>query len=416
MKPLFALLIVLLAILPAKAQRNEVLVPDIKTLQVIANDNWLAPPVVNLNSNDFIEISFDELTHQYHRYIYKITHCNADWTPSELTEIDYLNGFNNNPIDDYKNSFNTTMLYTHYKFHFPNEDVQITASGNYIVTVYDDDDDAQDSPVLKACFSVIEKEVGVTASVTSNTDIDTNASHQQVSFTINYGGYVINSPQNEIKPQVFQNQRWDNMVTNLQPTYVSPGQLQYVHNRSLIFEAGNEYRRFEITNVHYATQGVDYIRYFAPYYHATLFPDQARRNYSFDQDQNGRYYIRYNLGEDNETEADYIFVHFALDWDTPLTGGDFYLQGEFTYDRFNASNKLTYNPQDQAYEGVQLLKQGAYNYLYLYVPDGSTKGQTGPAAGNFYETENEYLILIYHRPFGGRYDKLIGMQMVKFSE
>ena len=414
MKILYAMLAVLLTVIPVKAQRNEILVPTIKTLQVIANDNWMAPPVVNLNSDDFIEISFDDLTHEYHRYIYKITHCNADWTPSDLTEIDYLNGFNNSPIDDYKNSFNTTMLYTHYKFHFPNDDVQIIASGNYVVTVYNDDND-EDTPVLKACFSVLEKSVGVTTSVTSNTDIDTNASHQQVSFTINYGGYTINSPQNEIKAQVFQNSRWDNMVTNLQPTYVSPGQLQYVHNRNLIFEAGNEYRRFEITNVHYATQGVDYVRYFAPYYHATLFPDQARRNYSFDQDQNGKYYIRYNLGEDNETEADYIFVHFALDWDTPLTDGDFYLQGEFTNDRFIPAYKLTYNPQDMAYEGVQLLKQGAYNYMYLYVPNGSSKGQTGPAAGNFYETENEYMVLVYHRPFGGRYDKLIGMQMVKFG-
>ena len=414
MKRYFFIFILLSVFLSVKAQRNEILAQDIKTLQVIANDDWMQPPVITLNSNDFIHITFDELTHQYHRYMYVITHCNADWSPSGLTEIDYLNGFNNNPIDDYKPSFNTTMLYTHYKLRIPNDDVQVTASGNYTVTVYNDDD--QDSPVLKACFSVLEKQVSVSATVSSNTDIDTNASHQQVSFTVNHAGYGINNPQNEVKVQVYQNQRWDNMVTNVVPTYMSPGQLQYVHNRNLIFDAGNEYRRFEITNVHYATQGVDKIEYFEPYYHAVLFPDQARRNYSFDVDQNGRYYIRYNLAEDNETEADYLFVHFTLDWDQALTDGDFYLQGEFTNDRFDPSNKLTYNREDQAYEGVQLLKQGAYNYMYLYVPKGGTKGETGPAAGNFYETENEYMVLIYHRPFGGRYDKLIGMQTVKFEQ
>ena len=396
----------------AKAQRNEILVPDVKTIQVIANGDWMAPPIVSLNPEDYLEISFDELTHQYHRYIYKITHCNADWSPSGLSEIEYLNGFNNNTIDDYKNSFNTTMQYTHYKLFLPNDDVQITASGNYILTVYDDNEN--DKPILNACFSVIEKQVGVSATVSSNTDIDTNASHQQVSFNINYSGYSISNPFNELKVQVFQNQRWDNMVTNITPTYQSPGLLQYVHNQNLIFDAGNEYRRFEITNVHYATQGVDYIRFFDPYYHAVLFPDEARRNYSFDVDQNGRFYIRYNLAEDNETEADYLFVHFTLDWEEPLTGGNFYLQGEFTNDRFIPSYKLTYNPEAHAYESVQLLKQGAYNYLF--VPDGSTKGETGPAAGNFYETENEYMILVYHRPFGGRYDKLVGMQTVKFQQ
>ena len=398
----------------AKAQRNEILVPDVKTIQVIANGDWMVPPIVSLNPEDYLEISFDELTHQYHRYIYKITHCNADWSPSGLSEIEYLNGFNNNTIDDYKNSFNTTMQYTHYKLFLPNDDVQITASGNYILTVYDDNEN--DKPILNACFSVIEKQVGVSATVSSNTDIDTNASHQQVSFNINYSGYSISNPFNELKVQVFQNQRWDNMVTNITPTYQSPGLLQYVHNQNLIFDAGNEYRRFEITNVHYATQGVDYIRFFDPYYHAVLFPDEARRNYSFDVDQNGRFYIRYNLAEDNETEADYLFVHFTLDWEEPLTGGNFYLQGEFTNDRFIPSYKLTYNPEAHAYESVQLLKQGAYNYMYLFVPDGSTKGEAGPAAGNFYETENEYMILVYHRPFGGRYDKLVGMQTVKFQQ
>lgn len=395
------------------AQRNEVYVPHIKTLQVTVNDNWMLPPVVFLNSDDFIHITFDELTHEYNRYIYHITHCNADWTPSGLLEIDYLNGFNNNPIDDYQASFNTTMLYTHYWIRIPNENVQLTASGNYTLTVYRDDNPGV--PVFKACFSVIDPQVKVSATVSSNTDIDTNESHQQVSFNINYQGYNITSPQSELKIQVFQNQRVDNMVTVTNPTFLSPGLLQYVHNQQLIFDAGNEYRRFEITDIHYPTLGVDKIEYFDPYYHAILFPGQPRKNYSYDIDQNGRYLIRNNLDQDNNTQSDYMFVHFTLQM-PQLPGGNFFLQGEFTYDRFNTGNQLSYNEQDGAYEGVHLLKQGAYNYLYLFVPDGSTKGSTAQAAGNFYETENEYMILVYHRPFGGLYDKLIGMQMVKFQQ
>lgn len=401
-------------LLPVKAQRNEILVSDIKTLQVTVNNDWQLPPILNLDSDDYLTISFDELTHKYNRYVYVVTHCSADWSPSGISEIDYLNGFNNNPIEDYNPSFNTTMMYTHYKFHIPNENIQLTASGNYIVYIYKDNDSEQ--PVAQACFSVIESVVSVSATVSSNTDIDTNSTHQQVSFSINYPGYNINNPQNEVKVQVFQNERWDNMVTDVLPTYMSNKQLQYEHNRKLIFDAGNEYRRFEITDIHYANMGVNKMSFFDPYYHAELFVDPARRNYSYDVDQNGRYLIREMQASDSDIEADYLFVHFSLELEYPLLDGDVYLQGDLTYNRFTKANKLNYNPQTQLYEGIQLLKQGSYNYMYLYVPKGSTKGETAPIEGNFYEAENEYMILVYHRPFGGRYDRLIGMQTVKFRQ
>lgn len=397
------------------AQRNSVNVPHIKTLQVLANGNWQSAPVIRLNTPDRIDISFDELTHEYHRYTYKITHCNADWTPSDLFDTDYLQGFNENVIEDYQNSLNTTMLYTHYSFTLPNDEVQMLISGNYLVSIYGEED--EDNPVAEACFSVLAPQVGISAQVSSNTDIDTNESHQQVSFTVNYAGMNVTSPQSEFKVRVSQNLRTDNCVTDLQPTYLQPGQMQYVHNHRLIFPAGNEYRRFEIVNMHYGYQDVEQMQYFNPYYHAVLYPDYPRTNYSFDQDQNGRYFIRYDMAQDNATEADYLFVHFTLEgFEKPLPGGNFYLQGEFTYDHFDSSTAMTYNPQTQAYEGVQLLKQGAYNWLYLFVPEGGTQGETAQAAGNFYETENEYQILIYHRPFGGRYDKLVGMQTVKFTQ
>ena len=253
---------------PADAQRNEAFNKSIKTIRVMANGDWELPPIIELGTDEYIEISFDELSHQYHRYTYNITHCNADWQPSELSELDYLDGFNGNTIDYYANSFNTTMLYTHYALEIPNEDVIITASGNYIVSVYDDDNGGEH--VLDACFSVVEQQVAIAASVSSNTDIDTNSTHQQVSFSVNYGSYDIRNPASEVKVQVFQNQRRDNMVDGIAPTYEQPGRLQYVHNRRLIFDAGNEYRRFETVSTRYLPLGVENLRLHAPYYHATL--------------------------------------------------------------------------------------------------------------------------------------------------
>lgn len=414
MKKQILILVSILVPVFLPAQKTSVNVPHIRTLRVIANDNWQAYPIIRLNTPDQVEISFDELTHEYHRYTYQITHCNADWTPSDLFETDYLQGFNDNVIEDYQNSLNTTMLYTHYRFTLPNNEAQILIPGNYMVSIYGEE--SEDEPVAQACFSVVLPRVGISAEVTSNTDIDTNNSHQQVSFTVSYPGMSVTSPQAEFKVRVYQNLRTDNCVTDLQPTYLQPGQMQYVHNRKLIFPAGNEYRRFEIINMHYGYQDVEEMQFFNPYYHATLYPDQPRTNYSYDKDQNGRYFIRYDMAQDDATEADYLFVHFTLQTDAPIPNGTFYLSGEFTYNQFTPDYALTYNEQSHAYEGVQLLKMGSYNWLYLFLPDGQTRGETAPAAGNFYETENEYLIMVYHRPFGGRYDSLVGIQTVKFSQ
>lgn len=395
------------------AQRTEVYAPHIQTVQMVANNDINAPAVITMANDEYIELSFDELSHDYHRYQYVLSHCNADWSPSDLTDIDYLDGFNNNPIDDYETSINTTMPYTHYRLTLPNEEVRMKLSGNYLITVYDDSDSS--NPVFKTCFRVLDKQVSVSATVSSDTEIDRNKGHQQVSFNVNYRGYTIRNPQQEVKAQVMQNGRTDNMVTGVSPTYISPEELRYTHNKALIFPAGNEYRRFETVSTRYANMGVESLQFFAPYYHATLFPSDPRnKNYSYDEDQNGRYLIRYDDATDNSIEADYFFVHFSLPWEDPFIDGKLYLEGEFTYDSFNTQTEMKYNRETYAYESVQLLKQGAYNYQYLYVPNGSTRGETGPVEGNYFETENEYLILIYARPFGERYDKLIGMQQVYF--
>ncbi|MCH5327114.1 MAG: DUF5103 domain-containing protein, partial [Duncaniella sp.] len=61
------------------------------------------------------------------------------------------------------------------------------------------------------------------------------------------------------------------------------------------------------------------------------------------------------------------------------------------------------------YELSLLLKQGAYNYQYLYVAPGSERGESGPVEGNYFQTVNEYTVKVYHRPRGGRYDRLVGI-------
>lgn len=414
MKKITVLLSLLCCASAITAQRHEILDRQLHTLQVVVNDDPLLPPIMNLGGGNHLEIGFDEFSHEYHRYIYKVEHCNADWSPStEIFESDYMNGFNGEPIEDYEKSFNTTVLYTHYSLRIPNENISLKLSGNYKLTVYNDEGD-EPVPVLTACFSLVEPGVGIGATVSTNTDIDFNKSHQQVDFSVNYGLVKVIDPHRELKNVIMQNRRWDNCVVNPKPNIQAANKIEFTHNRQLIFPAGNEYHKFEILDVHIPTLNVDRMEWFAPYYHATLYPNQTARNYLYDEDQNGAFIIRNSDDEDVATTCDYVFTHFTLK-SPQLPGGEVYLNGEWTYNRFIPEYRMTYNRETQAYEATALLKQGYYNYNYLFVPDGETQGNSGRTDGNFYETENEYIILVYHRPNGGRYDKLVGYRRMNFK-
>ena len=173
------------------AQRHEILSDNIASLQVVAGDDWLSPPITMLHGGDPINVSFDDLTHEYRRYAYRLEHCEADWSVStELFASDFCEGFNeDNIIDDVTESINTNTLYTHYRLQIPNENCKIKMSGNYKLTVYDENTGEE---VMNACFMVVDPKVNVRLGVTSNTDIDTNKSHQQVSMDLNFSGIKVN--------------------------------------------------------------------------------------------------------------------------------------------------------------------------------------------------------------------------------
>ncbi|WP_029905024.1 DUF5103 domain-containing protein [Prevotella sp. 10(H)] len=399
-------------LLSAQAYRTRALSPDIHTIQVNLNGNWLYNPVAKLNSNDNIHISFDRLSeNSSNRLRYRIIHCDAYWNKSTgISDIDYLNGFNDNPIDDYAPSVNTTVEYTHFDLIIPNRDTSVKLSGNYVVEVYEDGD--PDTVLLFACFSVVDPVVNIGATVSSNTDIDFNRHHQQMTFTIHHQGMNIRDPFSEIMVFVQQNNRLDNEKRKLKPTYVNPGKLIYEHNRDLIFEAGNEYRRFETFSYRYNGMNVEHIEYVRPGYVMDIITDKVRsgRSYSYDQDQNGRFFIRNNDSEYSDTESDYFTTNFTLAMEQPLLES-IYINGNFTDNTFSDKYKMKYDHNDKVYRLSLLLKQGMYNYIYL-TRDGS-KFLTSNVEGNYFETENEYAVYVYYRPTGQRYDSLIGVQNIQ---
>lgn len=411
-KAIFFLSLVFICNLNICAQRNEILDKNIASLQVVANNDWLSLPIITLNSNDFVNISFDDLTHEYHRYCYKIEHCEADWqTSSALFESDYIDGFaSGNTIDDVQESTNTVQLYTHYKISFPNNKCRPKISGNYRVTIYDENDEKH--VVCRAYFMIVEPSMAVQLNVTTNTDIDINGKHQQVEMAVDYGNNIISNPQTQIKTVVMQNNRWDNAVVNARPQYIKANGLQWIHCKDFIFDGGNEYRKFETLDVTHTTMGLESINWDGHNYHAWIWTDEPRPSYIYDKDANGSFLIRNSDNIDNDINSDYIITHFRLK--TPQTADPIYINGFFTNDRFLPQYEMKWNEKNQQYEGELLLKQGYYSYQYLMMkPEGKLKPV--PSEGNFCQTENTYQALVYFKSNSDRTDRLVGYTFGKWN-
>ncbi|MBQ5466118.1 MAG: DUF5103 domain-containing protein [Muribaculaceae bacterium] len=274
--------------------------------------------------------------------------------------------------------------------------------------------DDPDKLLFQTRFSVCENSVGVYAEVTSRTVVDYNDAHQQLSFEVAYRQGQVSDPYNELTAIVTQNGREDNAVVVTKPLMVQAGKVTYDHNQQLIFPAGNEYRRFETVNMHVLNMGVESIQYFEPYYHATLITDEPRVNsqYLYDKTQFGHFTVRNAEADDSFIESEYVVTHFSLFTGEPLTGGNLFVQGGFTEGVPASQLLMHYDESTGCYLLDVLLKQGAYNYQYLWVPDGSGVGQTWKIEGDKYQTVNEYLIKVYDRPFGERYDHFVGFGIV----
>ena len=392
----------------AMAQRHEILADNIASLQVVAGDDWLSPPITSLNGGEPINISFDDLTHEYRRYAYRLEHCEADWSVStELFASDFCEGFNEDIIiDDVTESINTNTLYTHYKLQLPNENCRIKASGNYKLTIYDEN---TGEDVACACFMVVNPKVSVRLGVSSNTDIDTNKSHQQVSLDVGFSGLRVTRFDDEIKTVVMQNGRWDNAVINAKPQYVTADRASWNHNKDLIFHAGNEYRKFETLDVTHTTMGLESVGWDGKDYHANVWTDEPRTNYLYDEDANGAFYIRNSDNTENDVTTEYVVVDFRLK--TDRQNDDIYINANWTNDRFLDKYRMEYDPLTGLYTASIKLKQGYYSYQYVTL-DREGAAHSLPSEGNFFQTENNYQALVYYKGVGQRTYELVGYQQV----
>ena len=370
---------------------------NVKTIQAVVNLNWLSPCVMRLHFSDHLYVSFDELSHDYHRYVYRLHHCEPDWSESEeLLESDWLEGFNNVVIDDFERSINTTVPYTHYRFTLPNDQCRPTMSGNYRIDIIDDD---TQEIVASVEFMVTEQSMILSLNASSNTDRDTNVSHQQVTFGLRYGDHLVTNPDEQIQTVVMQNSREDNCVWNAEPSSVNHLGMEWRHRKELIFDAGNEYRKFEVLDPSHPTMGIDRIRWDGEYYQVFPFLSEPRPNYIYDEDADGSFIIRNSNDRENDTTCDYVWVNYRLKA-PELKEGQIVIDGRWTTEE-PETYVMTYDPEQRLYTAKILQKQGYYSYQYLWV---TTDGETRPlpSEGNFFQTENRYQAFVYYKGTGER--------------
>ena len=384
---------------------NHIYSTNVKSLTSVVNGDWMNRPVMTMGAGDRMVIDFDELSHNYHRLTYHLEHCEADWTTSEgLFESDWLRGFNDNPIDNYQNSINTTVLYTHYQLTIPNERCGLRMSGNYRLTVFDEDNDNE--RLLDVEFFVVEPLMTVGIGVTTNTDVDHNVSHQQLSMTLNYNNLRITNMEEELCTVVMQNWREENARRNVRPNFINNKGLSWEHNRKLIFDAGNEFHKFEVLDVSHTTMGLDRIEWDGEYYQAYPFTATTFRNYLTDVDADGAFIIRNSNNTEVNYTCDYVWVNYTLQ--APYCG-DLYVTGLWATDSDRENYKMEYDEGQKVYHKKLLQKQGYYNYQFL-----TEDYKLSPTEGSFYQTQNHYQVLVYYRQTGDRTWRLVGYKSIDF--
>ncbi len=376
--------------------------------------DYLQPAIVSLSQSSPLVLSFDELGDEMNNYYVKIIHCNANWTKSSLSDIQFLHEYNEFFITERYNSINALVPYIHYRFVLP----RVKISGNYVIKVYRNYD--EDDIVLSRRFMVYEDintAVIIQPDVKFARAVAERDKSQQVDFSIAYGHLNLINPAANVNVVIRQNHRWDKAIYNLPPMFVKEheGLLEYNYfNMENAFRGGNEFNAFDISSLISYKLNVGRIVLHPDLYEVVLVTDASKRSqtYSVFPDIDGKFWIEHYESGERHYSPDYVLVNFVLD--VPRQSGDIYVRGAMNDWQMNEQNLMTYNEEIKKYTARLLLKQGYYNYLYTLVNNTAPYGDDEFVSGSHSQTQNVYDILVYYRHPGERADLLIGYTSVNY--
>ena len=401
---LFPLSFFLISFVVFSQTEREVLPPyNIKTVSFVQN-NQNSIPVFQLG--DSFQLQFDDLYGNEANYYYTITHCDYDWKPSQLAKSEYLNGFDDQRIQDYTNSFNSLQIYSHYRLSFPSRLTQFRVSGNYVIKILNEDKEV----VFSRKFILYEQLVSVPMQIKRARNLNVVEQKHNVEFAIKSSTINFQSPLSNIKVLLMQNGKFDNAITNIKPQYTIANDLIYKYDAETQFWAGNEFHFFENKDIRAANNSIATVDSKGSIYNAHLYLDQSRTNvpYTYFPDINGNYIVKNINAENNEIEADYAWVFFSLSAPNFFDKKSIYVNGMFNNFAMSDENRMDYNAEKGIYEKALMIKQGFTNYQYVIADAKGKIDEENAIDGNFFQTENNYFALVYYRENNQRYDRIIG--------
>jgi hypothetical protein len=390
---------------------NKVYKEKIKTVEFYQIDSKFSIPLIDLKNPKSLILSFDDLNENGTDYYYTIIHCNSNWEPSDISSIEYIDGFKENVISEYENSFNTKVPYRHYEILFPDEDIKPLLSGNYLFLVYEGY--GREKLVLSQRFFVVDSNVKIEAEIKRSSVVSSIDNSQEITFKIiDNSNFIFNSGDN-MNVTIFQNQNQYNYISQIKPDFIKSNVYEYNNARKLRFRGGNEYRFFNVKNTKYVNQRVKSIYHESPYYFFELTDDFKKSNlsYTYQEDINGKFLVTADYVENDETEAEYVYVDLKYKSDF-IPEGNIYVYGELSGWETNKTNEMYYNYSDRAYNLRMLLKQGFYNYQFVFVNSKENKQNLMFTEGDFYETENDYYIFVYYKNPSNLYEEIIGYKVL----
>ena len=393
---------------------NTVFRPEIKSVEFYNTVKKASFPIITLGSNEKVLLAFDNLLGGTQNYSYTIEHCDANWNSSNLSITDYLQNYSDDRITDYSYSTNTVQKYTHYQLRLPNGNIAPKIAGNYILKVYEDGD--QSKLVLTRKLYVLSPKISITAEVVPSNDNSLRQTNQKVNFTLNYGTLRVQNPGTDLRTFIMQNNRSETGILNNQPTYIRGTQLEFSDVTQNDFPGGNEFRHFDTRTLKLNSERILHIyRDTANTVILLTDPNLNQLYYTFLYDLNGSFYILNQDGVDPRTDADYAHMYFTLDAKKSPDDGTPYVVGQFNDYKLDDNSKMHYDASTGKFAASLFLKQGVYDYAYVWV-DKAGKADDTALEGSHFETENDYQVLVYYRPPSARWEELIGYRLLNTAK
>lgn len=385
----------------------------------LAPTRWKqSAPIVSIERGEHLELTFDYVGGPASYLRYRFVYCDTHWQPTGAIAPEFMRGYPLNEIRDMRPSTAIRPGYTHYRLEWPNSDVQLMRSGNYVIQVVSAYNEQQ--VLLQRQFALCEEMLPIEV-------------HVDNAYTANFQrGKEISAklglvPGVEIHAVYLKQSWYDGRYRELVVRNRDVFGRQVVYGSAFpmgkegVWEDGADWRVLDVHNLSAPGQGVERLTYEGGSYHAEVVVDRPVRPLldNGHPDLNG--YFAY--GDPNTpwqpagVTGEYLYAYFTLLLPPPNEIGFMHeeLRGQpllFVPGVAGAEQGLPmrYSLARQQYEASLLLKQGVYSYRYgLQRREGidfmAIEGSYGSAT-------QEYHVLVYGRMPGDRYDRLLAHAVV----